>query len=89
MKLLVGAGTDRLEGFIHQDSNMYEGIDIICEFWDLPLNVYPRSCEEIMIKNPDYISKNLGDLLSIVLGLMRDGVVEIEKYPEILIIRLH
>lgn len=38
-KLIIGAG-ERLEaGYIHHDIQNLPGIDVICDFWDLPDNV--------------------------------------------------
>lgn len=47
MKLVIGSGTRRVEGFIHHDILPLEGIDIQCEFFDLPKHVEKGSCEEI------------------------------------------
>lgn len=46
-KLVIGAGERRLKGFVHHDVQPLEGIDIVCEFWDLPKHVEVGSCEEI------------------------------------------
>jgi predicted SAM-dependent methyltransferase len=47
MKLIIGAGKRQTEGFIHHDAVALPGIDIVCDFWDLPTKVKPESCEEI------------------------------------------
>ena len=47
MKLIVGAGTRTLPGFTTHDVQALPGIDIVCEFKDLPKYVEPESCEEI------------------------------------------
>lgn len=39
MKLVIGAGDRRLEGFKHHDVQALEGLDYVCEFYDLPNNV--------------------------------------------------
>jgi predicted SAM-dependent methyltransferase len=47
MKLIVGAGNRHTDGFTHHDIQPLKGIDIVCEFWDLPKHVESESCEEI------------------------------------------
>lgn len=37
--LVVGAGERRVEGAIHHDVQELDGIDIVCEFYDLPGHV--------------------------------------------------
>jgi len=34
--LVIGAGTRRVEGFVHHDIQALEGISIVCDFWDIP-----------------------------------------------------
>lgn len=47
MKLVIGAGERRVDGFLHHDVQKLPGIDIVCEFWNLPDKIPPESCEEI------------------------------------------
>lgn len=47
MRLVIGAGERRVDGFIHHDVQKIAGIDICCDFWDLPKHVEAGSCEEI------------------------------------------
>lgn len=47
MKLVIGAGNRRVDGFKHHDVQDLEGIDICCEFWDLSKYVQEGECEEI------------------------------------------
>ena len=47
MNLVVGAGERKVPGFVHHDVQALDGIDIVCEFWDLKKHVKPESCEEI------------------------------------------
>ncbi len=47
MKLVVGAGERKVPGFIHHDVQPLDGIDIVCDFWDLKKHVKKESCEEI------------------------------------------
>lgn len=35
-KLVIGAGERRVEGALHHDIQPLPGIDIVCDFWDLP-----------------------------------------------------
>jgi len=44
-RLNVGAGSRLLEGFTNQDVQPLEGIDLVCEMFDLPKHV--KDCEEI------------------------------------------
>lgn len=46
IKLIIGAGERRVEGFVHHDVQPLEGISIVCDFWDLPTQV-KEECEEI------------------------------------------
>lgn len=47
MRLVIGAGERRVEGFKHHDVQPLEGIDIVSDFWDLPKHVKKNTCEEI------------------------------------------
>ena len=47
MILVVGAGTRRVEGATHHDVLPLDGIDIVCEFFELPKHVKESSCDEI------------------------------------------
>lgn len=47
MKLVVGAGERKVPGFVHHDVQALDGIDIVCEFWDLKKHVKKESCQEI------------------------------------------
>lgn len=47
MRLVVGAGNRRKDGFVHHDVQPLEGIDVVCEFTELPAHIDPESCEEI------------------------------------------
>lgn len=49
MKLVIGAGNRRLEGYKHHDVQDLEGLDYVCDFWDLPKRVKAGSCEEIQM----------------------------------------
>lgn len=45
--LVIGAGERRVAGAIHHDVQKLPGIDIVCEFYDLPGYVKPETCDEI------------------------------------------
>lgn len=47
MQLVIGAGERRVAGFTHHDVQDLPGIDIVCDFWDLPEYVPELSCQEI------------------------------------------
>lgn len=47
MKLVISAGERRLEGFKHHDVQPLDGLDYICDIWDLPKHVKKNSCEEV------------------------------------------
>ena len=48
VKLIIGAGTRHKDGWVHHDIQTLPGIDIICDFWDLPKNV-SEPCSNIEI----------------------------------------
>lgn len=45
--LVIGAGKRRVQGALHHDVQPYDGIDIVCDFWDLDRKVEKGSCDEI------------------------------------------
>lgn len=47
MRLVVGAGNRRIEGFIHHDIQALKGIEVVCDFYDLPDKIPFGSCQEI------------------------------------------
>lgn len=47
MKLIVGAGERTLPGFTTHDVQSLPGIDIVCDFWDLPEHVKKGSVTEL------------------------------------------
>jgi len=46
-KLVIGAGDRRVQGALHHDIQPLDGIDIVCDFWDLPSQVDIESFDEI------------------------------------------
>ncbi len=47
MILVIGAGKRRVKGATHHDVQPFDGIDIVCDFWDLDKHVEKGSCDEI------------------------------------------
>lgn len=45
-RLIIGAGERQKKGWIHHDVQPFDGIDIVCEFWELP-NHLDEAVEEI------------------------------------------
>lgn len=75
MKLVVGAGARHVEGFVHQDVQALTGIDIVCEFWDLPKHVKKNSCEEIHMTHvlEHFPMAKTTDVLKLLYGLLKKG----------------
>lgn len=49
MRLIIGAGERLKDGWVHHDIQKNDGIQIVCDFWELPIYVKNESCEEIEI----------------------------------------
>lgn len=47
MKLILGAGSRLKAGWLTHDVQDLPGIDIVCDFWELPKHVDAGSCEEL------------------------------------------
>lgn len=47
MRLIIGAGDRQSPGWTHHDIQDLPGIDIVCDFWDLPQHIAPASCRAI------------------------------------------
>ena len=47
MKLIIGAEHRQKEGWTHHDVQDLPGIDVVCDFWDLPEKVEAGSCSHI------------------------------------------
>jgi hypothetical protein len=74
-KLVIGAGDRRVEGFSHHDVQPLDGIDIVCEFWDLPKHVKKGSCEEIHMTHvlEHFPMKDTQKVLLLVKSLLKKG----------------
>lgn len=75
MKLVIGAGNRRLEGFKHHDVLPLKDLDYQCDFWDLPKHIEPASCEEIQMTHvlEHFPMKRTREALELVYGLLKDG----------------
>lgn len=75
MKLIIGANKRQVPGYIHHDVLPLDGIDICCDFWDLPKHVEPASCEEIQMTHvlEHFPMKRTREALELVYGLLKDG----------------
>ena len=75
MKLIIGANKRQEPGYTHHDVLDLPGIDICCDFWDLPKHVEPSSCEEIQMTHvlEHFPMKRTIDALNLVYGLLADG----------------
>lgn len=75
MKLIVGANERQVEGYTHHDVLDLPGIDICCEFFDLPKHVEPSSCEEIQMTHvlEHFPMKRTVEVLELLYDLLQDG----------------
>lgn len=75
MLLVVGAGERRVEGATHHDIQPLKGIDIVCDFWDLPKRVEPESCEEIHMTHvlEHFAMAKTHGVLELLYGLLKSG----------------
>lgn len=75
MKLIIGAGNRRLDGFKHHDVLPLKDLDYRCDFWDLPKHVEAGSCEEIHMTHvlEHFPMKRALEALNLVYGLLSDG----------------
>lgn len=73
MKILViGAGERRIEGATHHDVQDLPGIDIVCDFWDIPTKV---KYDEIHMTHflEHFPMAKTQDVLKLVKKLMKKG----------------
>lgn len=47
MNLVVGAGLRRVDDYTHHDVVALEGIDLVCDMWDLPKHIKPGTVEKM------------------------------------------
>lgn len=75
MKLIIGANKRQVPGYIHHDVLDLPGIDVRCDFWDLPKHVEAGSCEEIQMTHvlEHFPMKRTREALELVYGLLKDG----------------
>lgn len=75
MKLIVGANKRQIDGYTHHDVLPLPGIDIVCEFFDLPKYVKTESCEEIQMTHmlEHFPTQRIQEVLSILRSLLSPG----------------
>jgi len=75
MKLIIGAENRRIDGYTLHDVQDLPGIDIVCEFFDLPKHVKKNSCEEIQMTHvlEHFPMKKVRDVLKILYDLLIPG----------------
>ncbi len=81
MKLIIGANERQVEGYVHHDVLPLKGIDIVCEFYDLPNHVMPETCEEIQMTHflEHFPTKETQKVLNIVKTMLApNGTLYIE-----------
>lgn len=81
MKLVIGAGERRVKGAVHHDVQHLSGIDVVCDFWDLPAYVKPKSCTEIYMTHvlEHFPMAKTQNVLDLVRSLLRkNGKLYIE-----------
>lgn len=73
-KLVIGAGERRIEGAIHHDVQRLPGIDIICDFWELPKKVDRKFTEIHMTHVLEHFPMaSTYDALKVVRSLLSKG----------------
>lgn len=81
MKLIVGAENRRIDGYVLHDVQDLPGIDICCEFFDLPKHIKKNSCEEIQMTHvlEHFDIKKVPKVLKILYDMLKsDGRLYIE-----------
>lgn len=74
-KLIVGAEHRRPPGYIYHDVQPLEGIDYVCEFFDLPKHFKKGSLEEIQMTHvlEHFPIKKVPEVLKILYDLLKKG----------------
>lgn len=81
MRLIISAGDRRLPGFKSHDVQDLEGLDYVCDIWDLPKHVEPGSCTEIHFTHAleHFPMAKTQDVLKLIHNLLEtDGKLYIE-----------
>lgn len=75
MKLVIGAGERRVDGFKHHDVQDLEGIDFVCDIWKLPEHVKDGSCDEIHMTHvlEHFPMARTAEVLTLVRDLLKKG----------------
>lgn len=74
-RLIIGANRRQVPGWVHHDVLDLPGIDVRCDFWDLPEHVEASSCEAIQFTHvlEHFPMKRTLEALELVYGLLQDG----------------
>jgi hypothetical protein len=75
MQLIIGAGKRLKDGWTHHDVQDLPGIDIVCQFWDLPKHVEAGSCSNIEMTHvlEHFPMAETHKVLSLVYDLLEPG----------------
>jgi predicted SAM-dependent methyltransferase len=75
MRLIIGANRRQVPGWTHHDVLDLPGIDIKCDFWDLPKHIEPASCEAIQMTHvlEHFPMKRTREALELVYDLLKEG----------------
>jgi hypothetical protein len=75
MRLIISAGERHIDGFTTHDVQDLPGIDICCDFFDLPNYVDKGSCEEVHFTHAleHFPMAKTQEVLGLVNGLMKKG----------------
>jgi predicted SAM-dependent methyltransferase len=75
VNLVIGAGDRRVEGFKHHDVLPLDGLDFICEFFDLPAYVENGTCEKIQMTHvlEHFPMDTTQDVLVLIYNMLQKG----------------
>lgn len=75
MKLVIGAEHRQKPGWVHHDVQDLPGIDIVCDYYELPNKVEAGTCEQIEITHvlEHFPISDIQKTLAVLYGLLADG----------------
>lgn len=75
MNLIIGAGQRMAPGWTTHDVQPLDGIDIVCDFWELPSHIEAASCDNIEMTHvlEHFPMKDTHRALKLVIGLLKHG----------------
>jgi predicted SAM-dependent methyltransferase len=75
MNLIISAGDRQVKGFVHHDIRKLPGIDIVCDLFDLPNHIKPKSCDLIHFTHAleHFPTSETNKVLTLIHGLLRPG----------------